>query len=286
VPSGELREARDVLANRLLDGDSGGGLASGPEVLQRRHGVEVVDGVVADDPVEHLRLLIGFGVAQVELLHEAVEFGHREFVRAVPFDGVLGRDNGERLRQVVRLAVDGDLRLLHRFQQCGLRLGRRAVDLVAEDDVGEHGTGAEVERLGLLVEDVDPGHVRREEVGRELDALERPLERLGDGAGEHRLPDAGHVFEENVSASEQGGEDVFDLGVVADDDRLDVVDDPRDDRLCVVDIFDGTLLVTGDWSICICHVWLRLRRAAPRPATRRCDQPGVGPIPTTHSCRL
>ena len=35
------------------------------------------------------------------------------------------------------LAADGDLLLLHRFEQRGLRLRRRAVDFVGQDDVGE-----------------------------------------------------------------------------------------------------------------------------------------------------
>ena len=35
------------------------------------------------------------------------------------------------------LAAGGDLALLHRFEQRGLRLGRRAVDLVGQHDVGE-----------------------------------------------------------------------------------------------------------------------------------------------------
>jgi hypothetical protein len=34
-------------------------------------------------------------------------------------------------------AADGHLPLLHRFQQRGLRLGRRAVDFVGQDDVRE-----------------------------------------------------------------------------------------------------------------------------------------------------
>jgi limonene-1,2-epoxide hydrolase len=41
------------------------------------------------------------------------------------------------LVEVVALAADGDLVLLHRLEQGGLGLGRRAVDLVGEDDVRE-----------------------------------------------------------------------------------------------------------------------------------------------------
>ena len=50
-------------------------------------------------------------------------------------------------------AADGDLALLHRFEQGGLRLGRRAVDLVGQDDVGEDRAVQELEHAlaGRLV---------------------------------------------------------------------------------------------------------------------------------------
>ena len=38
-------------------------------------------------------------------------------------------------------AVDRDLLLLHRLQKRGLRLGRSAIDLVGEDDLGEQRSG-------------------------------------------------------------------------------------------------------------------------------------------------
>ena len=64
---------------------------------------------------------------------EAVELrlGQRE--RALELDRVLRREHEERLGQRVRLAVDGDLPLLHRLEQRRLRLRRRAVDLVGEE---------------------------------------------------------------------------------------------------------------------------------------------------------
>jgi hypothetical protein len=55
--------------------------------------------------------------------------------------------------------------LLHRFEQRRLRLRRRAVDLVGEDDVGEDRPGANtIWRRpvgGVLVDDVGAGDVRR-----------------------------------------------------------------------------------------------------------------------------
>ena len=86
------------------------------------------------------------------------------------------------------------------------------------------GPGHELERLLAEVEDVVARDVEREQVGRELDALERAVDRGGDGAGQHRLADARHVEQEHVAARAHGGEHPrHDVGL-AEDDALDVLD--------------------------------------------------------------
>ena len=60
----------------------------------------------------------------------------------------------ERARDQVRRAVDGDLSLLHHLEQRRLRLRRGPVDLVADDDVGEHRARAELELVGVRVVDL------------------------------------------------------------------------------------------------------------------------------------
>jgi hypothetical protein len=50
-----------------------------------------------------------------------------------------------------------------------------------------------------LVVDRDAGHVRREEVGGELDAGVRALERVGERLREHCLAGAREVLEEHVA---------------------------------------------------------------------------------------
>src|SRR5262249_30902672 len=73
-----------------------------------------------------------------------------------------------------------------------------AVDLVGEDDVGEQGTGAELEpALGLVV-DGNAQDVRREEVARELDAAERAPQRARQRASQGRLADPGNILDEQV----------------------------------------------------------------------------------------
>ena len=95
------------------------------------------------------------------------------------------------------VAVDGHLVLLHRLEQRGLRLRRRAVDLVGEQHVGEHRPGRERELAGPQRH--RPGEVRREHVRRELHAPERHAERTRHRVREQRLRDAGHAFEQHVT---------------------------------------------------------------------------------------
>ena len=92
-------------------------------------------------------------------------------------DRVLRRGDQERVGQRPGDAVGGDLALLHRLEQRGLRLRRRAVDLVGEQDVREDRALAELELAGARVVDERPGDVAGHQVGRELDALRVEAER-------------------------------------------------------------------------------------------------------------
>jgi hypothetical protein len=83
------------------------------------------------------------GVVHADVEHEAVELGLGQRVGALLLDRVLRRQHEERVGQRVVFAADGDLALLHRLQQRGLRLGRGAVDLVGQHDVGEDRPGEE-----------------------------------------------------------------------------------------------------------------------------------------------
>ena len=63
----------------------------------------------------------------------------------------------ERLRQVVADTLDRHLVFAHRLQQRGLRAGRRPVDLVAEQDIGENGARIELE----LADDWEKASMKR-----------------------------------------------------------------------------------------------------------------------------
>ncbi len=122
-------------------------------------------------------------------------------------------------------AVDRRLALLHALEQGGLRLGRGPVDLVGEHDLGHDRARPELELLRLLVVDRQPGHVRGQQVRRELDAPEGAAQAARDGLGEHGLAGAGHVLDQQVALAEQRHEREAHLLVLAHDDALDVGDD-------------------------------------------------------------
>ena len=96
-----------------------------------------------------------------DLEEEPVELRLGEGIGALHLERVLGREHEERRVELVALARDRDLVLLHRLEQARLGLGRGAVDLVGEDEVGEDRPGLELEDplAVLLDEDVRAGDV-------------------------------------------------------------------------------------------------------------------------------
>ena len=175
--------------------------------------------LLAHDP----ELLLLVGVAERRLQEEAVELRLGERERAFLLDRVLGRDQQEGRHELARHAVDRHLTLCHCFEQRGLRLRHRAVDLVDEHDVREDRPGPELEVARLLVVDREPGDVGRLKVRRALDACaDRTFDALGDRAREHGLRRAGDVLEEHVAARRERGEHEPDLLALPVDDRLDV----------------------------------------------------------------
>ena len=88
----------------------------------------------------------------------------------------------------------------------------------------------------------DAGDVGRQQVGRELDALERAADRARERFGKHRLADAGNVLDQHVAAAQKRDQQEVHGGSLADDDLLDVVGHPVGD---LVNIVQTILLVQG-----------------------------------------
>ena len=81
------------------------------------------------------------------------------------------------------------------LEQGRLYLCGSTVDLVSEDDVGEHGSvvGREVHRARVV--DLRTDDIGREEI-RELDALELQVEGLGQRPDAEGLCESGNAFEQ------------------------------------------------------------------------------------------
>ena len=154
---------------------------------------------------------------------EAVELalGQREGARAAV--GVLGRDEEERLRQRVRVAVDGDLVLLHRFEQRGLGAGRGPVHLVDEDNVGEHRPGAELPLAVGRAVHRRARDIGGQQVGGALHPSETAADRRRERLGEQRLAGPGNAFDQEVAARQQGNQRQTDGSGRASDCALDSV---------------------------------------------------------------
>ena len=110
--------------------------------------------------------------------------------------------------------------LLHRLQKRGLGLGRCAVDLVGEQQVGEHRALHEAEDVpagrAVLVQHLGAGDVGRHQVGRELNAAEAEVHHLGERPHEQRLRKTGDASEERMPAREHRGKDLVDHLLLAD----------------------------------------------------------------------
>ena len=134
-----------------------------------------VPGLSADD----LDFVLGFGVAEVDPHHEAVELAFRKGVGAGEVERVLGGDDKEGVGQFVRVAVDGDPAFFHALEQSGLGSRRGAVQFVRDQDAGEDGSGAKGEGAGLWVVELTAEDVGGQHVRSALDALKGEAEALG-----------------------------------------------------------------------------------------------------------
>ena len=187
-------------------------------------GADGLVAAVAMEIVEHRHLGGRVGVPERQPHRETVELDVGEREGALEVARVLRGDHEERSGDRAADAVGGDLALLHHLEQRRLGLRAAAVDLVADQHVGEHGALAERERGVVLVVDHDAGDVGGEQVGRELDPLPRAGDRAGDRLGEGGLAGARHVVEQEVALGEQTAEGQADLIVLAAHHLIDVVD--------------------------------------------------------------
>ena len=133
----------------------------------------------AGHQVQDLPLLGAGRVADLELEHEAIHLRLGQRVSALLLDRILRRQHQEGLLEPEGVLADGDLLFLHRLEQGALHLGRRAVDLIGQHQVGEDRPFARREGARLRVVDLRAHHVGRQHVRRELEAGKPHVQAVG-----------------------------------------------------------------------------------------------------------
>ena len=96
-------------------------------------------------------LVFDAGITNAQPQHEPIQLRLRQRIGAVMFDWVLRRYHEERLRQLMRHALNSYMAFSHRFEQGRLRLRRSAIDLVGQHDVGKDRTWPPFKQSGRLV---------------------------------------------------------------------------------------------------------------------------------------
>ena len=174
--------------------------------------------------VHDANLLLAVRVADVDAVHEPVELGLRQGIGSLVLNRVLSRHHKKGRLKLKSPACRGDRAFLHRFQQRGLRLGRCAIDLVRQDQVGEQRPFDEPHHplpcLLIGLEDLRACDVGGHEVGCELDAFELPAQTTGQGFDQQRLGQARHADDQCVTARKEDRQQLFDDLALTDDDAV------------------------------------------------------------------
>lgn len=155
-------------------------------------------------------------------------------------------------------AVHADLAFAHGFQQRGLRARRSAIDFIGEQDICENGSLMKVELLIALTENRNTQNVRRQQIGRELDAFERRVERKRQSFGQRCFSGAGKILKQHMSAARQRREQFARGFGLALHDLADVLGNPMVN-------FAGDLISIG------CH----LKQSETAEQRKRCGSAGL-----------
>ena len=239
VLSGSFDDVDDVLEEDIADVDIVRCFHGVDEVLGSAHGVigDEVELGSGDGPIafflyseihvsaEDFFFFFDGGVIETVAEHEAIELGFGEFEGSRLLDGVLRRDDEEGCWEGEGFAAEGHFSLLHRFEKSSLDLGRCAVDLIGEEEVGENGAAVGAEFACLAIEDLGSEDVGGEEVDGELDATEVEVEGFRDRVDQKGLSEAGHAFQQEVAGGEEGDDGSFNDDVLSDHDFADALAD-------------------------------------------------------------
>ena len=80
-----------------------------------------------------------------------------------------------------------------------------------------------------MIEEADAGHIRGQQVRRELDALEVGVDRVREGFHGQGFGKPRHAFDEKMPVAEHAHQEPVDEVVLAHDHPMDLVDHRRDE---------------------------------------------------------
>src|SRR5579864_1091191 len=208
-------------AHQLLELEDLGGVGHGVGLRHVRGGGQI----------DHLHFFLGRQVVEHRVEEKPVELRFGQRICAFELDGILRGQHEERRGQFVIVAAHRAGQLLHGLQERRLRFGRRAVDLVGQQDVGEDGTFDErpgaVAGGGVFFDDVGAGDVGGHQVRGELNALEQQAQRLRERAHQQRLGGARQPGDQAVAAHEKPDHDLLEDFFLADNHTPNLADNLR-----------------------------------------------------------
>src|ERR1022692_3575627 len=190
-------------------------------------GAEVARIEAGGVPVQDRDLVVALGQRHRKLEHEPVELRLRQRIGSLVLDRVLGGRDQKWRRQQQRPAVYRHLALLHRLKERSLSLGRRPVDLIGQQQVGEDRAFTELELRGPGVVDQRSGDISWHQVRRELEPLALQRQSAGHRAHQQRLGHAGNAFEQDMPLADQRDEQPADDRVLTYDGLGDLIADGR-----------------------------------------------------------
>jgi len=137
--------------------------------------------------------------------------------------------------QQMRVAVDGDLSLLHRLEERALRLGRRAIHFIGQEHLRKDWAPVKDKLPRGRIENGITQDIGGQQVARELHASEFEAKNPGQRVRQRRLAHAGDVLDQQMSARQQTTEGHANSMVLAQKDRIEpgqhIID--RDAHACL-----------------------------------------------------
>ena len=187
-----------------------------PQSIGRKHTADASQRVVRLACPDDADFLGGSRISHTQFDGKAVKLSLRQGVSSDVPGRVLRRNDHKWIRHRHGLSVYRDLSFLHRLQQCRLRFGRSAVDLVREQQVAHDQPFTQFKGFTLPIVNIEACDVRCHDVGRKLCPAEVQPCYGSECGGERSLAGAGHVLDQYMSACQQGGQEQDDLGTLSD----------------------------------------------------------------------